>query len=273
MAGPVLAAGGGWDRRRLQITLSVVTAAALVAIFGLGYAVYLAVASVAHPTPPTPPAHQAPMVMSGPAGRDQIAAAPMYLASPEDARGGDQATTTAATITIPAATSTGPGQVPTGFPHTPEGALGQLAAIETTVLQAMSIPQAHQVYTAWAMPGGIGAQGWEMTANVAAFLGKNSPGQAKAVTTTVVATPVGAQIKGVDGPDWVLGCVLVHVRATISAEAAIGYGHCERMAWDEGSSRWMIGPGTPPARAPSTWPGTTASISAGWRTWTSEDHE
>jgi len=261
-------AQGAWDRRRLLATLTAVAAAALAALLGLGYAVYVAVGTAAHPATGSSPAS---LDIPHPAGRDQIAAAAMYTAGPQDARGGEQATTPAEAITIPPATGAGPAQVPTGFPHTPQGAVGQLAAIETTVLQSMSIPAAHQVYDAWALPGGVGAQEWEMTANVVAFLGKNSPGQAKAVTTTVVATPAGAQIKGVDGPDWVLACVLLHVRATASADAAIGYGHCERMAWDASSARWMIGPGAPPARAPSTWPGTTVAIRAGWRTWTSGD--
>ena len=36
-------------------------------------------------------------------------------------------------------------------------------------------------------------------------------------------------MKGVDGPDWLVACVLLEVRATISAEARMGYGYCERM--------------------------------------------
>ena len=34
----------------------------------------------------------------------------------------------------------------------------------------------------------------------------------------------------------------------------MGYGYCERMQWSP-AERWMIAPGTPPAVAPSTWPG------------------
>jgi len=28
--------------------------------------------------------------------------------------------------------------------------------------------------------------------------------------------------------------------------------------------RWMIGPGTPPAAAPSTWPGSQLALDVGW---------
>jgi hypothetical protein len=96
-------------------------------------------------------------------------------------------------------------------------------------------------------------------------------GSAKDITTTVVATPAAAQVKGSDGPDWVLACVLLDMRATITADARMGYGYCERMGWRAG--RWMIAAGTPPARAPSTWPGSDLSIKAGWRTWVGGQQE
>jgi len=116
-----------------------------------------------------------------------------------------------------------------------------------------------------ALPGGVGITGWEMTRNVQSFLQTAEMGQQKDLTTTVVVTPAAAQIKGTDGPDWTLACVLLDVRATITTDARIGYGYCERMQWHEG--RWMIAPGAPPVRAPSTWPGSELSTAAGWRTW------
>ena len=62
-------------------------------------------------------------------------------------------------------------------------------------------------------------------------------------------------------------CVLLDVRASIVADARIGYGHCERMQWIGG--RWMLAPGTPPAKAPSVWPDpTTPSEQGGARTLT-----
>ncbi len=84
----------------------------------------------------------------------------------------------------------------------------------------------------------------------------------------VAATPAAGLVKGTDGPDWVLACVLLDVRADAVTHAEIGYGHCERMAWHDG--RWMIAPGTPPATAPSVWPGSDLALKAGWRTWTSD---
>ena len=90
-------------------------------------------------------------------------------------------------------------------------------------------------------------------------------GQEKDLSASVVAVPAAGQVKGIDGPDWLVACVLLEIRATITVEARMGYGYCERMQWQHG--RWMIAPGTPPATAPSTWPGSELSIKAGWRSW------
>ena len=43
------------------------------------------------------------------------------------------------------------------------------------------------------------------------------------------------------------------------------------MQWDNRANAWKIAPGEQPAIAPSTWPGTTKAIEAGWRTWVSPD--
>lgn len=198
-------------------------------------------------------------------GRDEIAAAPMLQVDRQAALPTTSAAVAGPTLQIPPATGAGPAGVPSGFPRTPEGAVGQLAAIGTTVLQAMSIPYTNDVYTDWALPGGVGMEQWPMTSNVQAFLDAARMGQDKDIAGTVIALPAAGQVKGVDGPDWAVACVLFEVHATITVEAQMGYGHCERMQWQHG--RWMIAPGVPPARAPSTWPGSELSIRAGWRTW------
>ena len=106
-----------------------------------------------------------------------------------------------------------------------------------------------------------------MTRNVQSFLtNAGGLGNTKDDSVFVSASPAAGQIKGVDGPDWVLACVLLDVQATIVTDARIGYGHCERMQWTDG--RWMIAPGTPPAPAPSVWPGSELALQAGWRTLT-----
>ena len=189
----------------------------------------------------------------------------MLAVDPAAARPTAPAPRAAPAITVPAATRPGAAGVASGFPHTPGGAVGQLAAITVTVLGEMSIARAGQVYQAWALPGGVGAPAWELTRSVQVFLTAAGQGPVKDLTTVVAVRPVAAQVKGVDGPDWTLACVLLDVEATIAARARIGYGHCERMQWT--GDAWRIAGGAAPARAPSTWPGSPAALRAGWRTW------
>ena len=157
----------------------------------------------------------------------------------------------------------------TGFPHTPEGAIGQLAQIDLAVLQSMSLSTAEEVYNAWALPGGVRAEDWWITASVRAFLSSTGMGEVKDPSASVTLEPAAALVKGTDGPDWATVCVLMKVSATYKSEGQIAFAHCERMQWVGG--RWMVAPGAPPAPAPATWPGTQLAHEAGWRTW-STDH-
>lgn len=284
------ATGTGWDRRRLLTVLAGGVLAALVFLVGLGLAVYYALGSVGPSAiPPSVPAATAGTggaanlgdagrdvpagAVRGQAYRDTVAAAPMLTDEPDSARRGVPSAHPAPTLLVPAATSTGPAGVQAGFPQTPAGAVGQLAAIESTVLQGMSIPQVNDVHHRWTLTGAIGVTDWPLTRNVQAFLAAAGQGQSKDPAVTVTATPVAGMVKGADGDDWVLACVLLDVQAVITADARIAYGHCERMQWTaapvgpDRPGRWMIGPGPSPAPAPSTWPGTDLAIRAGWRTW------
>jgi hypothetical protein len=245
--------------------LAAVVTAAAVLLAGLLSAVWVAVAPAPTGTVDTPATTSPGRRSDRAANRDRIAAEPMLRVTPADSQPMAPAAVAAPMILVPPSTRTGPVSVPSGFPHTPEGAVGQLAAIEVAVLQGMSIPLANRVYAGWAMPGGVGPAEWEMTRNVQAFLGPAGMGRQKDLTTAVVASPAAGQVKGVDGPDWVVACVLLEVRAVISVDARMGYGYCERMQWQQ--NRWMIAPGRPAVRAPSTWPGSELSIRAGWETW------
>ena len=262
------AEAGRWGRNRLLVTVVGVAIAGVAALGGLGYGIWAAVTSAGRSATSTAAAVEAASVMpSGQARRDGIAAAPMLEVSPDAGRGGRPAGSPAPTITIPAASTLGPVDVPTGYPDTPEGAVGQLAAIEATVLQAMSIQQATTVHQEWSEAGAPPADTWELTANVQAFLGSGAGQYVDDPSLLVVTTPVAAQVKGVDGKDWVVACVLLDVKAAAVTQARTAYGHCERMQWSADTSRWVIAAGAPAARAPSTWPGTDLAREAGWRAW------
>lgn len=272
-SGSTEAAAGSpeWGRRRLLVILTAATVVAVLLVVGLIRATYLAVTGVGDDTPAdeltftvvTEPTVSD--VVRGAAYRDEVAAAPMLVVNDQAMFPAQAAYDAPAGIEVPIGEAPGPAQIQSGFPHTPEGAVGQLAQIDLAVLQAMSLPTAHEVYRAWALPGGIGPDQWWITQSVAAFLTSTSMGEVMDAGTWVEAEPASALIKGVDGRDWVVACVLFKVTATYRQEAQIGFGHCERMQWVGG--RWMIAPGLPPAPAPSTWPGTDLANQAGWRPW------
>ena len=220
------------------------------------------VSTAGAPSPRSDPSATQPTVAQR---RDALAAAPMLAVSAEDSRSGDQPCRPRPASPFPTPRRSGSARVPSGFPHTSEGAIAQLASIEVVVLQAMSVPRTVEVYRAWADPAAEPAGQWRLTAAVRSFLGAARMGRQKDLTTTVTITPAGAQVKATDGPDWVIACVLVDVRALIATEQRMAYGYCERMQWS--GRRWMIAPGTPPAKAPSTWLGTELAAAAGWRTW------
>jgi hypothetical protein len=265
--------GAEWGRRRLLGILVTAVAVAALLSGGLVYALVLAVGGVGPQASPVDGAatgiddaavrdQQAPR---GAAHRDRIAAAPM-LAVPDDAMfPGEVAGSAPEGIEIPGGQSPGPAEVLTGFPQTPAGALGQLAQIDLAVLQAMSLPTAQEVYRAWALPGGIGPDRWRVTQSVQAFLSATSMGEVLDPGVAVEIEPAAGLVKGTDGPDWLVACVLLRVTASYRQEGQVAFAHCERMQWVGG--RWMIAPGLPPTPAPASWPGTALANQAGWRPW------
>ena len=167
------------------------------------------------------------------------------------------------TIQLPPSSSTGPVGIPAGFPHTSEGALAQLVAIDTDVLNTATLDRARAVIGSWAAPGGPTGGSWSAVKALASFhsaaglAGGPNPGLA------IRATAMMGLVKASDGPDWAVVCVDFEVDATLAQTARVAVADCQRMLWDAG--RWVIGPGPEPAPAPSIWPGTDAAIDAGYR--------
>lgn len=276
---PKSAANAGpseWGRSRLLgILIAAVVVAALL-LGGLAYAVYLALTGIgdnnngadANPQVATGETYRSRMAQ-GASHREEITVEPMLTVPESAAFPAEAASREAPSIKVPAGTgATGPGFVMTGFPRTPEGAIGQLAQIDTAVLQSMSLQTAQEVYNTWALPGGVTAEEWWITASVRAFLSSTAMGEVKDPSASVTLEPAAALVKGTDGPDWAVVCVLMKVTAAYRSEGQIAFAHCERMQWVGG--RWMVAPGPPPAPAPATWPGTALALEAGWRTWSTE---
>ncbi|MGG5258658.1 hypothetical protein [Phycicoccus avicenniae] len=251
-----------WSRRRVVAVLAGVTAMAVLLCGGLGYAWWDATTDPSTSVPSTTITVDDRPV--GPRVRDEIAAAPLPSEGAATGLAGLGSPGPAA-MTVPAPTRLGPAGVPTGYPRTPAGAVGQLAAIDATVLTTMAVQRAGQVHAAWALPGAPPVTDWMIARNVDAFLTAAAAGPAAGTDPAVTVTPIAAQVKGVDGPDWVLACVLLRVRATLATTASILYGHCERMAWHEG--RWQIAPGAAPPPIPTNRPGEPVAVGSGWRPW------
>jgi len=212
------------------------------------------------------------------ARRDALAAEPMPAASPAAALPAVLSTRDPGVIVLPAASVTGPVGVPSGFTHTPEGALAQLVAIDVDVLGVATLEHAREVIGSWAAPGGPTGESWSAIKALASFhsaaglSGGASPGLA------MRATPMMGLVKAVDGPDWAVVCVDFEVDATMAKTARIAAADCQRMNWhpdpaanSTGSAnaantgRWVIAAGAEPAQPPSIWPGTDAAINAGYR--------
>ena len=129
----------------------------------------------------------------------------------------------------------------------------------------MSVPATHEIYRSWST-GGADPARWVMTGNVTDFLtAAGQSGQAKEAGLVVTATPAAGQVKGSDGQDWVVACVLLQLEASLVEQARAAYGHCEAMTWT--GDRWVIDTTHRVSPAPSTWPGTDLAARAGWRPW------
>ena len=263
-----------WSRGRLLGVLGGATVLALVVVVGLVYVIHTVANQAGASDSPdrgvsTSGASRTELAQ-GTLRRDGIAARPMLSVPDNASQPTDASSTKPGSLEVPAGTGvTGPALVATGFPHTPEGAIGQLAQIDIAVLSSMSPQTAREVYAAWSLAGGVTGKDWWTATTVESFLSSSGMGEALAPEAAINVEPAAALVKGVDGPDWVTVCVLMEVSATYRSKAQAGWGHCERMQWVGG--RWMLAPGRPPAAAPATWPGSGLAVRAGWRTWKTSD--
>lgn len=186
-------------------------------------------------------------------------------------------------LMVPAATATGPAQVPTGFPHTPAGALAQLAAIDQVAMQSGSLAGARAVIAGWATTGGPTASSWSVVQGLGTLfdqLGLSGGGSGQ---LALVLTPLMGQIKGSVGADFVVPCVDFELDITFQQTARGATADCQRMVWTPTTSgpasgpgkaggRWLIGAGAEPATPPSVWPDTDTAISVGYHDLRQEPH-
>jgi hypothetical protein len=201
--------------------------------------------------------------------QDQLASEELTTAPLEAAQPGSLSSGETGTLEIPAPMEVGEDGVATGFPHTPEGALAQLAAIDSTALSSASVRVAQDVIKEWAAPGGPSPESWTGVHAVAALLESAGMSSDARNSITIAVEPKMGYIKGTVGDDFVVPCIDFIVTATILSETQMGQpqqvaaADCQRMVWQD--DRWVIGPGDEPSPAPSLWPGSQASFDAGYQ--------
>jgi hypothetical protein len=252
-----------WTRRKLQILLGV----SVVVVVALFAGAAMSVAAMLRDDPPRSPTtagHHRPVTASN---ENDLAAATLPSATLEDAQPGPLSTQTAGTITLPGSREIGPVGVPTGYPHTPAGALAQLIAIDRAAIEPAQVGRAQEVISAWAAPGGPDAQSWSGVRAVATLLSSAGFPATGAPEMQIRLEPAMGFIKGTVGEDFVIPCVDFVIIATTSTGAGevnrIAAADCQRMVWQ--GDRWVIGSGEEPAPAPSLWPGSQGSIDAGYQ--------
>jgi hypothetical protein len=203
--------------------------------------------------------------------RDALAAKPMPHVDDDASHPGAVSTTDpGASLLVPSATTTGAAGVPTGFPHTPAGALAQLAAIDQVAMQSLSLDTARQVIRSWAVRGGPTAENWSVVQALAQLFGEMGVSAGSTNQLALVLTPVMGQIKGSVGPDYVIPCIDFEMDLTLAQTARGAIADCQRMVWvsdphSNANGRWLIGAGTEPATPPSVWPDTDLAIAVGYR--------
>lgn len=198
------------------------------------------------------------------AGEDAVAARPMLAVAAQAAAPQSMGTRSAGPpMVVPAATVQGP-VVGEGFPPSPEGAVGQLAALDTAALSDLNPLSYAAAYRSVSLPGAPAPESTALGAQVTRVYDEVA---VNATNPTPIASRwqlAGAQVKGVtDGGRFVVACVLGELQAAAAGSGSAGVGDCQALRFVGG--QWRISPTAAPVPAPDTWPGSDLFARAGYR--------
>lgn len=257
-------APASWTSRRLFAVLAASGLLLVAAVVGT------TIAFIPEASRPRPEVSRSPSAPGSPATvsfaaslEDALAAAPLPPVSMKDAEPGALSDSAPAPLDLPGATGTGAEGVPTGFAHTPVGALAQLAAIDGAAIESGSLPGARAVVTGWAVQGAPATQAWSQVEDMAHLLTGLGLSDTGSPELGIELTPAMGLVKGSVGPDYAVVCVDAVLAVTYQRLVRIAVADCQRMAWS--GDRWLLAAGTPPAPAPAVWPGTVKSFAVGYR--------
>ncbi|WP_130295349.1 hypothetical protein [Pseudonocardia sediminis] len=215
----------------------------------------------------TAPPAAVPAVGSGPQAEAALSAQPMISLPDQAALPHALSTRTAGpAITLPLPQQVAGTLVATGFPATPEGAIGQLSEL-MQVGMAGGDPQVWaQAYASLAEPGAAPAAQTATGRDLVSLRrAANMAPTGPRTGMTISWTPTGAQVKGTtaDG-SYTVACVLGELVADYNGRVVNGgWGNCLPMRRVDG--QWRIASGPTAATAPSAWPGSAEAVAAGWQ--------
>jgi hypothetical protein len=256
-------------RARAGLWLTTIVIAAILLV-GAAVAVVTArnvTSPVSAPSTTTSSSADAPS-SSGEAAKEEALAAESMLRLPAQAAQPQALTTASAgdAITVPAPTVTTGRWVPGGFPDTPEGALGQLAALNTTALAAAD-PQVYTTgYRELSEPGAPDPGSTGLAALLRSMRARAQlPGTGSVAGLSASFQVTHGLVKGTaSGGRFVVVCVLGQFSVGVKGQVtAAGVGDCQAMRWN--GTEWRVAAGTLAAAAPCAWPGSADAVKAGYR--------
>ncbi|HET6285793.1 MAG TPA: hypothetical protein VFG15_03450 [Amycolatopsis sp.] len=169
-------------------------------------------------------------------------------------------------VLVPTTSVTAGRWIPGGFPRTPEGALGQLKALDETTMTTAD-PQVYaQGFREISEPGAPdpGSTGLvSLLTNLRSRARLPDTGPVPGLSASYEITH--GQVKGVtSGGSFAVVCVLGQFSVGVNGQlVSAGVGDCQAMRWT--GAQWRIASGALAAPAPSAWPGSADAVKAGYR--------
>lgn len=166
-------------------------------------------------------------------------------------------------IAVPSGTRAGL-RVPEGFPPTPEGAVGQLAALLEVGLRDVNPQSFDAAYRSVSLPGAPDPALTPLGGDVRSLYAQAVTASSDPSPLASRWQPAGALVKGsADGGRFVVACVLGELQVVKVNSISAGTGDCQAMRWT--GRDWRISTGPAAARAPVVWPGSAEFVQAGYR--------
>lgn len=213
----------------------------------------------------TPPPGAAPM--TGPQAEIALARQPMLQLPTSAAMPHTLSARSAGpALSIPSPAQVSGGLVATGFPDTPEGALGQVVELTRAGMAGGDPVVWGRAYASLAEPGAAAAEQTPVSQDLVALRrAANMAPTGPREGMTISWNPTSAQVKGTAADErytvaCVLGELVVDYRGRVVTS---GWGNC--LPIRRVGDQWRVASGPPAWVAPSAWPGSNEAVAAGWR--------